>query len=179
MTGYTDSSLVAVKINLAGYNANVAGLQFELNYDASVVLENVEITDTRFAVQEYKNSVAANGSGKVSFAFLNTVATPITAKAEVATLYFRINSDTATSAAFTFSGITFPTMAMFSLPRILSHIFPFTYFSDIFIDEVMYGAPTRFVIWRFIPLIAFTLLAPISWHRLQRITTIKVYWGRD
>jgi ABC-2 type transport system permease protein len=81
--------------------------------------------------------------------------------------------------AFTFSGITFPTMAMFSLPRILSHIFPFTYFSDIFIDEVMYDTPTRFVIWRFIPLIAFTLLAPLSWHRLQRITTIKVYWGRD
>lgn len=81
--------------------------------------------------------------------------------------------------AFTFSGITFPTMAMFSLPRILSHIFPFTYFSDIFIDEVMYGAPTRFVIWRFMPLIAFTLFAPLSWHRLQRITTIKVYWGRD
>ena len=81
--------------------------------------------------------------------------------------------------AFTFSGITFPTMAMFALPRTLSYIFPLTYFSDIFIDEVMYDSPARFVIFKFIPLIAFTLLMPLAWRRLQRVTTNKTYWGRD
>ena len=39
--------------------------------------------------------------------------------------------------AFTFSGLTFPIMAM-SLPmQWLSRIFPFTYYTDIFIDQAL------------------------------------------
>ena len=43
--------------------------------------------------------------------------------------------------AFTFSGLTFPTMAMFSVLRIASHIFPFTYYMKIMVEQALRGAP--------------------------------------
>ena len=42
--------------------------------------------------------------------------------------------------AFTFSGLTFPTMAMSPIFSALSHIFPLTYYLRIFIDQAIRGA---------------------------------------
>lgn len=42
--------------------------------------------------------------------------------------------------AFTFSGFTFPVMAMAVVLQIFSHLFPFTYYMNIFIDQAMRGA---------------------------------------
>ena len=43
--------------------------------------------------------------------------------------------------AFTFSGLTFPTFAMFPVLRIASHLFPFTYYMKIIIEQALRGAP--------------------------------------
>ena len=39
--------------------------------------------------------------------------------------------------AFTFSGLTFPIMAMWPAMRYLSRLFPFTYYTDIFVDQML------------------------------------------
>jgi hypothetical protein len=108
--GYADSSLVAVKIKLAGFNASVASVAFDLVYKAKaddpnvVYVESVEITDSRFAIQEYNDK-----GDRVSFAFMNIAPTTIDEDAEFATVYFRIdNKDdkkNATSAEFSFENV--------------------------------------------------------------------------
>ena len=42
--------------------------------------------------------------------------------------------------AFTFSGLTFPTMAMFPILKAASYLFPFTYYMDIVIDQAIRGS---------------------------------------
>ena len=45
--------------------------------------------------------------------------------------------------AFTFSGLTFPIMAMWPAMRVVSRFFPFTYYTDVFVDQALRGAPVR------------------------------------
>lgn len=100
--GYADSSLVAVKVKLAGFNANVASVAFDLVYSSDVVyIESVEITDSRFAIQEYNKK-----GDRVSFAFMNIAPTTIDEDADFATVYFRIDNKDATSANFSFENVT-------------------------------------------------------------------------
>jgi hypothetical protein len=99
--GYADSSLVAVKVKLAGFNASVASVAFDLVYNSNVVyVESVEITDSRFAIQEYNDK-----GDRVSFAFMNIAPTTIDEDAEFATVYFRIDNKDATSANFSFENV--------------------------------------------------------------------------
>jgi hypothetical protein len=99
--GYADSSLVAVKVKLAGFNASVASVAFDLVYSSDVVyIESVEITDSRFAIQEYNDK-----GDRVSFAFMNIAPTTIDEDAEFATVYFRIDNKDATSAKFSFENV--------------------------------------------------------------------------
>jgi ABC-2 type transport system permease protein len=41
--------------------------------------------------------------------------------------------------AFTFSGVTFPTMAMFSWVQPFTMLFPYTYFMRLYIDQAVRG----------------------------------------
>ena len=43
--------------------------------------------------------------------------------------------------AFTFSGLTFPIMAMWEPMQWVSKIFPFTFYTDIFVDQMLRGTP--------------------------------------
>ena len=43
--------------------------------------------------------------------------------------------------AFTFSGLTFPVLAMAGPLQLLTHLFPFTYYINVFIDQALRGAP--------------------------------------
>lgn len=81
--------------------------------------------------------------------------------------------------AFTFSGITFPTSAMFDVARLLSNIFPLTWFSEIFIDQAMRGAPLVYTFKPLLILSAFTLLPLPLITRLRRICTTPTYWSKD
>ena len=49
--------------------------------------------------------------------------------------------------AFTFSGLTFPMMAMYPWVQAFSKIFPFTFYTDIFIDQALRGAPVVDSLW--------------------------------
>lgn len=80
--------------------------------------------------------------------------------------------------AFSFSGMTFPLMAMDGWIRVFSKIFPFTFYTKIFIDQVMRGAP---VIYSFtdMGILALFAIAPLFCvGRLRRIASDEKYWGR-
>lgn len=81
--------------------------------------------------------------------------------------------------AFTFSGITFPTIAMFGVARLFSKLFPLSYFSKFFISQVMRGAPLSYDIDNLLYMMLFLVVAPLSWRRLGRVVRDGKYWGRE
>ena len=81
--------------------------------------------------------------------------------------------------AFTFSGITFPTMAMYGIARGLSYIFPFTYYSKFFISYTMIGADVSYSYIDIVMIMMFILITALVWQRLNRVVHNRRYWGKD
>lgn len=81
--------------------------------------------------------------------------------------------------AFTFSGITFPTIAMFGVARLFSKLFPLSYFSEFFVSQVMRGAPLSYDIDNLLYMMLFLVVVPLSWRRLGRVVRDGKYWGRE
>lgn len=80
--------------------------------------------------------------------------------------------------SFTYSGLTFPFMAMDLPMRIAGHIFPMTFYIDAFIDQAMRGAPVHYTIQYVGYMSIFILLPVLLLPRLKKICTCKKYWGR-
>lgn len=80
--------------------------------------------------------------------------------------------------AFTFSGLTFPIMAMWAPMRWLSRLFPFTYYTDIFIDQMMRGAPVVYSLPDLGYMALFIVLPLLCLPRLKRVCTEEKFWGR-
>jgi len=80
--------------------------------------------------------------------------------------------------AFTFSGLTFPIMAMYPIMQAVSKIFPFTYFTEIFIDQAMRGAPSVYSVMPIVCMAAFVVLPVLVLPRLRKIATDSKYWGK-
>lgn len=81
--------------------------------------------------------------------------------------------------AFTFSGITFPIIAMYGVAQLFSKLFPLTYFCQVFINEAMLGIDVRYSLDDIGALLIFMLLVPLVWRRLGRVVHDNRYWGRD
>lgn len=80
--------------------------------------------------------------------------------------------------AFTFSGLTFPIMAMSPFMQALSRLFPFTYYTDIIIDIALRGAPAHYALADASSLALFALLIPLSLPRLRKICSDSKFWGK-
>ena len=80
--------------------------------------------------------------------------------------------------AFTFSGITFPVMAMSTPLQWLSNIFPYTLYSRILIDTTLRSAPIDIPLADMGKMLLFWLLPTILIPRLGRICRDSRYWGR-
>lgn len=81
--------------------------------------------------------------------------------------------------AFTFSGITFPTLAMYGIARGVSHIFPFTYYSDFFIRYTMMDVDIEYLYTDIATIMLFIFILALVWRRLSRVVRHRAYWGRD
>lgn len=81
--------------------------------------------------------------------------------------------------AFTFSGLTFPIMAMWPAMRYMSRIFPFTYYTDMFVDQMLRGAPVLYSLPDLCYMSLFIVLPFLCLGRLKRICTEEKYWGRS
>lgn len=80
--------------------------------------------------------------------------------------------------AFTFSGLTFPIMAMWEPMQWLSRLFPFTFYTDIFIDQMLRGAPVVYSLPDLGYLLLFVVLPLLCLPRLKRVATEEKFWGR-
>ncbi|MDE5730375.1 MAG: ABC transporter permease [Alistipes sp.] len=80
--------------------------------------------------------------------------------------------------AFTFSGLTFPIMAMSRPMQWFSNIFPFTFYTDIIVDQAMRGAPVIYSLHDMGVLMLFVILPLLCLPHLRTICTDKKYWGR-
>ncbi len=80
--------------------------------------------------------------------------------------------------AFTFSGLTFPEMAMAEPLRWLTHLFPFTYYVRIFIDQAVRGAPIGYALVDMSRMALFCVVPLLVVGRLRHICCERAYWGR-
>ncbi len=80
--------------------------------------------------------------------------------------------------AFTFSGLTFPIMAMWEPMQWVSRIFPFTYYTDIFIDQMLRGTPWVYSLPDLGWMSLFIVLPLLCLGRLKRVATEEKFWGR-
>lgn len=80
--------------------------------------------------------------------------------------------------AFTFSGLTFPTMAMYGAVRIFSRLFPFTFFMEAYVDIAMRGAPAAYALPDLGYMLLFQLPAVVLLPRLNKLCREPKFWGR-
>lgn len=80
--------------------------------------------------------------------------------------------------AFTFSGLTFPIMAMSRPMQWFSCVFPFTFYTELIVDQALRGTPPIYSIHTLGVLALFVTLPLVGLPRLRTICTDKKYWGR-
>ena len=80
--------------------------------------------------------------------------------------------------AFTFSGITFPTMAMFSEVQPFTMLFPYTYFMRLYIDQAVRGSAWWLSMQDIAAMLLFCLLPLLALGRLKKVSVTRKFWGR-
>ena len=80
--------------------------------------------------------------------------------------------------AFTFSGLTFPIMAMWEPMQWVSWFFPFTFYTDLFVDQMLRGTPWVYSLPDLGYMALFIVLPMLCLPRLKRVATEEKFWGR-
>jgi ABC-2 type transport system permease protein len=80
--------------------------------------------------------------------------------------------------AFTFSGVTFPTMAMISWVQPFTMLFPYTYYMELYIDQAVRGSEWWLSMPKVAAMLLFCLLPLILFERLKRILVNRKFWRR-
>ena len=79
--------------------------------------------------------------------------------------------------AFSFSGLTFPLMAMNPVVAMCANLFPLTFYVNVFIDQGMRGAPLYVSYMDLAMLMIFVLATLLSLFRLKKLALNERYWG--
>ena len=80
--------------------------------------------------------------------------------------------------AFTFSGVTFPTMAMLSAVQPLTMLFPYTYYMKLYIDQAVRGSAWWLSMEDMAAMLLFCLLPLLALARLKKVLINRKYWCR-
>ena len=81
--------------------------------------------------------------------------------------------------AFSFSGLTFPFMAMSPFVAACGNLFPLTFYMNVFIDQAMRGAPLSMSYIDIAILLVFIFVALLSLFRLRTVAQDEQFWGRS
>lgn len=84
-----------------------------------------------------------------------------------------------TMMALTFSGLTFPTMAMPLMARLFSFIFPYTFWLQIFMSQTLRGEPITEVVLPFLAFVPFILGGFLAFPGMKRKLSHPRYWFRE
>jgi len=82
------------------------------------------------------------------------------------------------SMAFSFAGLTFPTIAMDKFLQYASYLFPYTHYLRIYIGESVKGLDLRYSFYSFLALSIFITLPFFLTPRLRQFLTNSKFWGR-
>ncbi len=80
--------------------------------------------------------------------------------------------------AFTFSGVTFPKMAMISWVQPLTMLFPYTYFMELYIDQAVRGVEWWYSMPKVAAMLLYCMLPLLLFGRLKKILIRRSFWGR-
>jgi ABC-2 type transport system permease protein len=84
-----------------------------------------------------------------------------------------------TMMALTFSGLTFPSMAMPLIAKLFSLIFPYTFWLQIFMSQTLRGEPVSEVVLPFLAFIPFILGGMLAFPGMKRKLSHQKYWFRE
>jgi len=84
-----------------------------------------------------------------------------------------------TMMALTFSGLTFPTMAMPLLARIFSWIFPYTFWLKILLSQSLRNEPLIETIPYLLIMLLFILSGIFSFKGMKKKLSDSKYWGKE
>ncbi len=84
-----------------------------------------------------------------------------------------------TMMALTFSGLTFPSMAMPLLAKLFSLIFPYTFWLKIFMSQTLRGEPITEIVIPLTVLLIFILGGIMAFPGFKRKISDSKYWGRE
>lgn len=79
--------------------------------------------------------------------------------------------------ALTFSGLTFPAIAMGTIANIMIHIFPLTLYINIFIDQAVRGTPIVYSLHYFLIYFIFLMLPMLFLPRMKALCLNSKFWG--
>jgi len=82
-----------------------------------------------------------------------------------------------TAIAFTFSGLTFPQMAMPLSVRYIGETIPLTHFLRVFFDQSFRGAPVQNSVMSLAILLLFSTIPFFLMSRWEKLLTEEKYWG--
>ena len=81
--------------------------------------------------------------------------------------------------SFSFSGVTFPSMAMYVPIRLAGNIFPFTFYMKIYVDLAVRGVPVGYVLDDVAVMMLFWLLPMLALPRLRKMCEDERYWYKS
>ncbi|MCU4166046.1 ABC transporter permease [Carboxylicivirga caseinilyticus] len=80
--------------------------------------------------------------------------------------------------AFSFSGLTFPVSGMPDLAQSLTHMFPFTHYLELFLNQAFYGASVLSGLARLAIMCGFIILPLLSIKRMKEVMSDSKFYGR-
>ncbi len=81
--------------------------------------------------------------------------------------------------SFSFSGVTFPSMAMYAPIRLAGNLFPLTFYMRAYVDVAVRGIDAGYVLPYVAVMMLFWLLPPMLLPRLRRVCSDEKYWGKS
>ena len=84
-----------------------------------------------------------------------------------------------TMMALTFSGLTFPAMAMPLAAKLFSLIFPYTFWLRIFMSQTLRGEPITEVLPSFLAFLPFIVCGVLAFPGIKRKLSHTRYWFRE
>jgi ABC-2 type transport system permease protein len=83
-----------------------------------------------------------------------------------------------TMLAITYAGLTFPMFGMPAIAKVISRIFPFSYWLDLFAGQTLRGEPVANALVQLLFIAGFILVGALFTPRLHNIVTTHKYWGK-
>jgi ABC-2 type transport system permease protein len=88
-----------------------------------------------------------------------------------------LNASFYSSSAFTFTGMTYPMIAMYWPAKVWAKFLPLTHYLNIIIEQAFRSSPVSVTAKSFIPLILFLFIPFLVLPRIKKLFTDEMMWG--